>query len=127
MSEENNKRLLTLTTLLNEKNKQAQQFFLNDVKNNAEYEADFYNQVKPFGDEIKALAEEWSELAIRWIRKEKPRYVHPLNIKNTYDNLLIISVQAFFKDTREKRFNEMVESISFILNELVAEIKKRTD
>ncbi|WP_349407532.1 YppE family protein [Pseudalkalibacillus sp. SCS-8] len=87
-----------------------------------DYEVDFYGEVKPFADRMQVLADEWKPLATDWALKEKPKYVYPIQLKDTYENMTIIAVQAFQKDTREKRFIAMTKSIDYILESIVEQI-----
>ena len=80
--------------------------------------------VKPFSDEVKAVADKWKELSLDWIGKERPKYIYPIQIESTYENLGIISVQAFYQDTKMKRFKDMHQSIHYVLNSIVEQLNE---
>lgn len=88
-----------------------------------ETEPDFFNQVKPFADDVQQLSEEWIQLATRWIEKERPRHLHIAQVLNTYEQLNIISVKAFYKDTGAKKFVEQIKSVKFILSAMREQLR----
>jgi hypothetical protein len=94
-----------------------------DVKNTNKA-ADFYDVVKPTADEIKDILDRWKLLVLDWVKYEKPKYLHPNQIESTYENVIAISVQAFFPDTREKRFMELIRSTRYIYEIIIEELKK---
>lgn len=80
-----------------------------------QYTPNYYQEIKPFADKIFHIASQWKDLALKWLQQEKINSVYPHQIENTYENLLIVSVKAFQKETRTKRFMEMIQSIDFVL------------
>ncbi|MCF6408191.1 YppE family protein [Pseudalkalibacillus salsuginis] len=111
------RRLKQLTQRLRELNEQAyRQFEERTCKDG--YEVDFYGEVKPFADEVQILADEWKPLAVKWAIEEKPKYVYPIQINDTYENMTIAAVQAFQTDTKHKRFTSMTKSIEYILESI---------
>ncbi|MFT8316750.1 MAG: YppE family protein [Sporolactobacillus sp.] len=85
---------------------------------------DFYQQVKPFADRTQEVVDQWRPLSEEWLRLEKPRYIYPIQIKDTSENLLIVCVTAFQKDTRRRRFLETIEAINYVLDTMLAELKQ---
>ncbi len=81
-------------------------------------EIDFYGEVKPFADKMKISADKWQELAEEWLKKNKPDYLHMPQIVSTHENLKIMSIQAFYRDTRKRKFHEMVQSVRYVLGSL---------
>ncbi|WP_083270851.1 YppE family protein [Bacillus marinisedimentorum] len=81
-------------------------------------EVDFYGEVKPFADKMKASADKWQELAETWLKENKPDYLHMPQIVSTHENLKIMSIQAFYRDTRKRKFQEMVQSVHYVLKSL---------
>ncbi|HEY4553600.1 MAG TPA: YppE family protein [Bacillaceae bacterium] len=84
---------------------------------------DFFSVVKPFADQVKELAEKWEPAAVQWCIENKPKHVHPIQIRNTAENLQMVSVKAFFPDTSKKKFNSHIQSIDFILNNVIKAIE----
>lgn len=115
MDEKKLKRFLTLTNELKDLNDKAYKQFTDHTKEK-EYEMDFYGEVKPFADHVTALAEEWRDLALDWLADKHPRYVHRPQVMDTYDNLTIVCVTAFQKDTRRRRFINTIKSIDYVLD-----------
>jgi len=114
VEDQKRERLIALTDALLTYNARARDQFMNRTRKDG-YTVDFYGEVKPFADEVLNLVDEWKPLVLEWIASDRPLYVHPKQINDTYDNLTIISVTAFQKDTRRKRFHETVTSIEFVL------------
>ncbi|MGV3487645.1 MAG: YppE family protein [Tuberibacillus sp.] len=114
MDNEKRERLKALTNALLELNERARYQFVNITRSEG-YVVDFYGEVKPFADEVLRLVDEWKPLVFEWIQSEHPKYVYHKQINDAYDNLTIISVTAFQKDTRRKRFLDTISSIEFVL------------
>ena len=107
-------RLKTLTKSLRQYNENARLQYMN--KTTAEgYEQDFYNEVKPFAEKVEALADEWRPLVLQWIAEEKPKHLYPIQIHDTYDNIIAASVLVFQKNARRRRLQEMIKSIDYVL------------
>lgn len=79
---------------------------------------DFFTEVKPFADAVKEVNDEWQEIARTWIREQKPKYLHEKQIESTYEQIEMLSVQAFYPDTSRKRFIDTLQSVRFILKSL---------
>ncbi|MBU9723900.1 MULTISPECIES: DUF1798 family protein [Bacillaceae] len=122
MTELDMKRLKDLTNLLLQKNHDALGHF-KVYRLDGESTADFEGKILPFANEVKVNADEWIELAIQYIRKEKPKYVHENQIEDVHENILIQSVTCFQKDTKKKRFLEQNKSIEYTLNALDRELE----
>lgn len=91
-----------------------------------DYEVDFFGEAKPFADQLQNLADEWKPIATEWAIKERPKYVYPIQIKDTYENLTIIAVQAFQSDTKSKRFQALIKSIDYILESIIMQVPKES-
>ena len=115
------KRLKELTNALLEINDQARNRYVNKSKQ-PDYAVDFYGEVKPFADKVLLIVDEWKPLVFEWVQTDHPEHVYHRQINDTYDNLTIISVTAFQKDTRRKRFMETVTSIDFVLNTIISQL-----
>lgn len=122
MNREDEQKLLDATLKLLKYNKQAYDQYDKRTKKEG-YETDFYNEVKPFADEVLATAEQWQKLAYKWLESQSVNNLYPMQIKNTVDNLNIISVKAFQKDTRKKRFLETIKSVDYVLKNIVEQLK----
>ncbi len=118
----NHQKLKELTVRLRSLNDQAYEQYIEKTTRDG-YEVDFYGEVKPFADVVQELADEWKPLATNWAIEEKPKYVYPIQIKDTHENMTIVAVQAFQKDTREKRFIAMTKSIEYILKSIDEQIE----
>lgn len=114
MDEEAKKKLKTLTKTLRQYNEDARLQYINRTRAEG-YETDFYNEVKPFSEKVEAVADEWKPLVLQWIREEKPERIYPIQINDTYDNIIAASVLVFQKDARRKRLREIIKSIDYVL------------
>lgn len=89
-----------------------------------EEEADFYDQVKPFADEVRENLEEAVPHILRFLERAKPAYVHPQQIDQLAENFEMVSVTCFQKDTKKKRFNEQYKSIEYTLTMVLQAIEE---
>ncbi|MGC4376334.1 YppE family protein [Fictibacillus sp. Mic-4] len=115
--------LLELTNEMQRLNRTAFSQYVNKTKEG--YTADFYKEVKPFADGVLHVSKQWAELAEKWVMDNRPKYLYPLQIQTTFDNINLVSVLAFQSDTKEKRLNEMIKSIDYVLDNLRASLEKK--
>lgn len=114
--------LIALTKTLHKYNDEA--FLQYTERTTADgYESDFYNEVKPFADKVETLANNWKPLILQWIREEKPEHLYPIQINDTYDNIIAASVLVFQKDARRRRLREMIKSIDYVLEAIVKQLE----
>jgi hypothetical protein len=114
-------RLRNITDELRRQNQLLNTFFIEETKNEG-YEVDFYGKVKPFADHVTRLLEEWQPLVMEWLKWKKPKYVFVPQILDTVDNLTIVSVTAFQKDTRRLRFLNTIKAIDYVLEAILEQI-----
>ncbi|MGG0261556.1 YppE family protein [Bacillus mycoides] len=94
-----------------------------NVKKREMAEYDFYKNMKPFVDIVDAELEMWKELAYRWIKEERPKYIHVQQIDQVYDNLQTNVLQCFVNKGKGKRFFETHQAISYTLQNIVDQCK----
>ncbi|MDM5427008.1 YppE family protein [Bacillus mycoides] len=94
-----------------------------NVKKREMAEYDFYKDMKPFVDIVDAELEMWKELAYRWIKEERPKYIHVQQIDQVYDNLQTNVLQCFVNKGKGKRFFETHQAISYTLQNIVDQCK----
>lgn len=115
--------LIAKTTLLIERCNQSLNR-MEDVQREDDYEADFYNEVKPYVDEVMVITDRWMQLANDWIKRENPKHLHPNQIDATHENIQLISIQGFYKDTKSRRFKAMYESVIYILDSIIKKVNE---
>ncbi|WLR60237.1 YppE family protein [Guptibacillus hwajinpoensis] len=86
------------------------------------YKVNFYEEVKPFADRALEILKEWEPLARAWVMENKPKYLYPIQIKNTFENIEMVSVVAWQKDTGPKKFNERVQSVEYVLEKIIEQV-----
>ncbi|MFP3410400.1 YppE family protein [Bacillus sp. SIMBA_074] len=94
-----------------------------NVKKREMAEYDFYKDMKTFVDIVDAELEMWKELAYRWIKEERPKYIHVQQIDQVYDNLQTNVLQCFVNKGKGKRFFETHQAISYTLQNIVDQCK----
>ena len=87
-------------------------------------EGDFYQEIKPFSEQLNESLKIWSERAKQWIRNCRPKNLHVNQIESVVEQLEMISVQAFFPQTSRAHFLNTVHSVEYVLKKLVSEIEK---
>ena len=83
--------------------------------------ADFHSVVKPFADHVKQLVDEWLMEAEQWVAINKPKYVSPMQIKNTHNNILQVSVHCYFPESSKSRFIKHCNAALFVLEQILME------
>ncbi len=83
---------------------------------------DFYQDVKPYADEVKKMADRWAVLAGDWQKEAKPRLISPLQIQNTHNNLLQVSVHCHIPQSSKSRFVKHCHAAAFVLEQVKREI-----
>ena len=78
-------------------------------------EPDFFNDVKPYADNMRTQLQIWRELAYEWIIVNEPKYMHKQQIDHAYDAMEQFFVQSFYKATSKKRFIQSVQSTKYTL------------
>lgn len=86
-------------------------------------EYDFYEDMKPFVNMVDEELKVWKELAYKWIKEEKPKYIHVQQIDQVYDNLQMNALQCFVNKGKGKRFFETHQAISYTLQNIVEQCK----
>ncbi|MCR2820204.1 YppE family protein [Lederbergia panacisoli] len=84
---------------------------------------DFYKEVKPFADKVRDSCVQWESAAMEWVSNNKPKNLHPIQLKNTAENLQMVSVRAFFPDSSLKKFNSHIQSNDFILRRMIESLE----
>ncbi|MCJ7839493.1 YppE family protein [Lederbergia sp. NSJ-179] len=115
-----NNTLIDLTRKLYTYNKEAHETYLRCRESGQK--GDFFQEVKPFADQVKICCDEWEPLAVDWSLKVKPKNLHPMQIRNTAENIQMVSIRAFFPESSLKRFISHIQSIDFILQRMLEEL-----
>ncbi|WP_243355991.1 YppE family protein [Bacillus litorisediminis] len=117
--------LFELTEELLQKNDEIKAIFADVKKENQE--RDFYQEVKPFADGVKALLDQWEPLSIQWLKQNPVKNLHPQQITHTAENLDMISIQCFFPKTSLTRFRHYAESVEYVLKNLLFAIQNKRE
>lgn len=80
---------------------------------------DFYQEVKPFADDMRVYLSSWQSLANEFIEKKRPKYMHIIQIQNAVDAMEQFFVQSFYKETSKKRFLQSIQSVKYTLETLI--------
>ena len=80
---------------------------------------DFYREVKPFADEVKETNDKWLKEATNWLEENQPKNMFIKQIHSTYDQIETLSIQAYFPETSQTRFNNYLQSVRFILKNIL--------
>ncbi|WP_243386648.1 YppE family protein [Bacillus kexueae] len=85
----------------------------------------FYEEVKPYCDEVHQTLQEWEVLAYQFIKQYHPKYVTKTQIEMCKEHIEQISVQSFYYQTSLKRFKDATQSAIFILETLIERAKEK--
>lgn len=86
---------------------------------------DFYKVVKPYSEEVNNVNKNWRQVALKWVDKNQPRQININQIENVFNQIEIISIQAFFPDTSRTRFINYVKTIRYVLQTLLQLLLKK--
>lgn len=90
-------------------------------------EGDFYQEIKPFSDQLNETLKIWGERAKLWIRNGRPKNLHVKQIESVMEQFEMISVQAFFPQTSRTHFLNTVHSVEYVLKSLLSEIERECE
>jgi hypothetical protein len=85
--------------------------------------ADFFKDVKPFADKVQQLCGEWLPESISWLESASPKHLHSIQLKNTAENIQMVSVRCFYAETSLKQFKSHTGSIRYVLSRLLEEME----
>jgi hypothetical protein len=85
---------------------------------------DFHEVIKPFANEVKKVAQQWSTLMKNWLVNKPQKHLHLKQIDTTLDHIDQLSIQAFFPKTSRSRFLNANRTVEFFLLEIVKELEK---
>lgn len=122
---ENYQELKELTLILQQYTDESLQRFEMVKKAQEKIEYDFFQDVKPYADLVKSTADKWKSFCLIWIENESPKHMHPPQIVSAIDNLNLISVQSFFKDSKEKRFKEMYHALQYLFENILEKLAEK--
>ncbi|MEC5422501.1 DUF1798 family protein [Virgibacillus sp. C22-A2] len=83
---------------------------------------DFFLKVKKETDPVYELIHEWEKAALKEV-KERNVTVHPHQITSTRENMELLLMHSYYIDVKRKRFMELNNSISYIYDQLIRELK----
>ncbi|WP_230309155.1 YppE family protein [Planomicrobium sp. YIM 101495] len=87
---------------------------------------DFYTEVKPYADHWHAEIEKWREQSAEYIKENRPKHVHFMQIENAAEGMTQFFVQSFFKETSKKRFIQTIQAAQFTIQSLIMAIDERS-
>ena len=83
--------------------------------------ADFQTVVKPFADQVKQLVDKWLTNAEQWVSINRPKYLSSMQLKNTHNNILQVSVHCYFPESSKSRFIKHCKASLFVLEQIQTE------
>ncbi|UOY93432.1 YppE family protein [Ectobacillus sp. JY-23] len=110
--------LLFYTNEVFQKNEEILKIFYKRM----EQTADFYTDIKPFVEQTDELVKKWKKEAVEWVRAEKPRFIHIIQIEQAYENLQRNALECFMPHTKVRRFLETHRAIAYVLNNIIDEV-----
>ncbi|MFC0559932.1 YppE family protein [Halalkalibacter alkalisediminis] len=122
MNEMTRSELKYLTNALIRLNKKAEEYYIKAREE--EGEVDFFGVVKPFAEDMAKVRDLWMPLAQEFVQKEKPLHLHPSQLQQTEENLEIVAIKSFYKETSKKRQMETFKSVEYVLNQMLGAIDK---
>jgi len=84
---------------------------------------DFFESVKPFGDEVHHLTSLWKEHVLQWIKQKRPKNVYPVQIENAVEQINELVIKAFYPDTSYKRFKSTYQSVLYTVELVIQQLE----
>lgn len=116
------KELKQKTKWLQEQNEKNWQKYLVNRENQVEF--DFYQDMKPFVDHAKELADAFLLEAIPWVNKVRPHYLTEMQLKQCCDNIQMTAVNAFNGKSFYKHFHDHYESSKYTLERVYRSLEE---
>ncbi|WP_062746717.1 YppE family protein [Shouchella tritolerans] len=116
--------LKSLTEELLALTEEAEQYYIEVVKQDPTYEVDFHNRVKPFADKVQPKAAAWLPIAKAFLLKTDPRDLHVSQLEQTVENLDVVAIKSFYPSSGMKRQRETFKSVRYVLSSLLAEMER---
>ncbi len=123
MDNQSRSELRESTIKLKRLNNEAEAFYTNKARKEG-YEPDFFGTVKPFANEVKEVSEKWLPLAMAFVQQEKPLHLHPSQLQQTEENLEIVAIKSFYKETSLKRQMETFKSVDYVLEQVLQAMER---
>jgi spore cortex formation protein SpoVR/YcgB (stage V sporulation) len=80
-----------------------------------------FSQVKKETAPVFQLLEHWERDVLQLIKTRKVN-IHPQQIISTRENMELLLMHSYYLDVRRKRYMELNHSVSYILDQLLAEL-----
>lgn len=115
-------KIILLTKRLLQYNRSFLEYYQDGREKEITY--DFDEVIKPFVDEVKLAADEWTTVVRKWLKINPQKHLHLKQVETTIDHIEQMSIQAFFSKTSKSRFLNANRTVDFFLTELLKELEK---
>ncbi|WP_160112362.1 DUF1798 family protein [Salicibibacter kimchii] len=85
----------------------------------------FQEEIVPFVDDVQARAEEWRASVQTLLTTRTIGVLHPDQVEHTYENMYVMATESFQPHVQEKRYQERLQAVAYILNIVLEEIETR--
>lgn len=85
-----------------------------------------FERVKVETAPLFTLNERWASQAEQYLKDHPGQSVHPLQLKNTKENIELVILHSYYIDVPKKRFMELYNSIHYVLDQLVEGLQKKS-
>ncbi len=92
-----------------------------------QYEPDFFDEVRPYANQIHELLNEWQQLAEQFIVEYHPKYVHMVQINNAAEQIDQFVVQSFYIKTSKKRLYQSIQAAKYTCETLLSAMREVVD
>lgn len=91
------------------------------------YEPDFFNEVRPYANQIHELLNDWQLQAEQFIAVHHPKYVHMVQINNAAEQIDQFVVQSFYIKTSKKRLYQSIQAAKYTCETLLSAMREVVD
>nr|WP_255688246.1 DUF1798 family protein [Pontibacillus sp. HN14] len=100
--------------------------FLQSEKPAQKKDRALFERVKTETSPLFNLNEQWATKAEQYLKEHPGGAVHPLQLKNTRENIELVILHSYYIDVPKKRFMELYNSIHYVLDQLVEGLRKES-
>jgi peptidoglycan hydrolase CwlO-like protein len=85
---------------------------------------DFFTEIERFVNDTEKVMTSWQKLAYSFVKQHESKYIYKEQIDQTVENINILAVIHFQKDTRYKRFVDLIASVKYIIGTINDQLNK---
>ncbi|GAK02471.1 hypothetical protein JCM19037_706 [Geomicrobium sp. JCM 19037] len=87
----------------------------------------FEGTILPFVNEVQERVEVWRGEALAFAEENAMNTLNAVQIEHTYENMYVIPTESFQAHVREKRYEERIQAIYYVMELLFDEMNEKSN